>query len=94
MVTQQISDHVIISHPWQRDTEKYATQGPSSYALRASGSIMGPSGDILWPAGGIFPVDRGQGCDINIILQSELKRGPSRLGVRYMAENKCHRATH
>ena len=29
---------------------------------------MGPEGDIMWPAGGIFPVARGHGCDIDIII--------------------------
>ena len=41
-----------ILHPWQRDTGKYAAQGPN----------------IMLPAGGIFPVARGHGCDIDIII--------------------------
>ena len=76
-------DHVTMLHPWQRDTGKYAAQGPN---------IMSPEAPLMPPEarraelegrgrhqGGrgrhnvargrhIFPVAQGQGCDIDIII--------------------------
>ena len=70
-------DNVIILHPCQRDTGKYAALGPNIMlpegcimlpeGRRPEGSIMQPQGSIMWPVGGIFSCSRGQGWHIKII---------------------------
>ena len=50
---------VTISHPWQRDTRKYAAQGPNikspeGHRVQLEASNMLPAGDIMWPVGGKF----------------------------------------
>ena len=41
---------------------------PEARRAELEGGIMGAEGDIMWPEGSIFPVARGQGCDIDNII--------------------------
>ena len=63
-----VTNIVTMLHPWQRDTGKYAAQGPNIMSpeaplmppearraeLEGRGRHQGAEGDIMWPAGGIF----------------------------------------
>ena len=44
------AEHIVtISHPWQRDTGKYAAQGPN--IMLTEGPMMLPEGSIMGPEG-------------------------------------------
>ena len=49
---------VTILHPWQRDTGKYAAQGPN---------IMSPEAPLMPPEARRAELE-GRGCDIDIII--------------------------
>ena len=71
---------MLILHPWPLATGNMSSghimsplaplMPPSALELRSTGlgRHQGAEGNIMWPEGGIFPLARGQGCDIDIII--------------------------
>ena len=72
--------NVIILHPCQRDTGKYAALGPNIMlpeGRRPKGNIMQPEGSIMWPVGGIFSRAEGRGAIFTILYgRAYIASGP------------------